>query len=332
MKPGVRPGLLPGILAALIAARAATRAELKATASPAQRTVLDSRQKALKLAANALYGFTGAPTLTLPYTALPYSIMLDNRQNALYGFTGARPWPPPRARSPLARHTAFPHAAAHARPPACCAAGRTGRPRVLAAPDAGQHGSGPAACARVKACMPAAALQELVQGCARLAQVCTCSVACSVQLAAASRAASFGAGTEEWRPCDLPCLCRTRGRSHAGHGAQARRRRPCSACRWRTAAWRWARRPAARRSRRCTRPRPAASLGTRAATRASSTARRTRCAPLRRSVSTCGSCSCACARRLSPVSHQPLQWSLWTLLGLRTTPWRRYQLGCRQEP
>ena len=57
----MRAGLLPGILAALIAARAATRAELKATSAPAQRQVLDSRQKALKLAANALYGFTGAP-------------------------------------------------------------------------------------------------------------------------------------------------------------------------------------------------------------------------------------------------------------------------------
>lgn len=61
VKPEVRAGLLPGILAALIAARAATRAELKATSAPAQRQVLDSRQKALKLAANALYGFTGAP-------------------------------------------------------------------------------------------------------------------------------------------------------------------------------------------------------------------------------------------------------------------------------
>jgi len=95
VKPGVRPGLLPGILAALIAARAATRAELKATASPAQRTVLDSRQKALKLAANALYGFTGAPTVTLPYPTLKCWTAARRLHklaaSALYGFTGAQP-------------------------------------------------------------------------------------------------------------------------------------------------------------------------------------------------------------------------------------------------
>lgn len=61
VKPGVRAGLLPGILASLIAARAATRAQLKSAAAPAQRTMLDCRQKVLELAANALYDFTGPP-------------------------------------------------------------------------------------------------------------------------------------------------------------------------------------------------------------------------------------------------------------------------------
>ncbi|KAI3433870.1 hypothetical protein D9Q98_003673 [Chlorella vulgaris] len=60
VKPSVRPGILPGILAALIAARGATRELLKAATDPATRAVLDSRQKALKVTANALYGFTGA--------------------------------------------------------------------------------------------------------------------------------------------------------------------------------------------------------------------------------------------------------------------------------
>ena len=52
--------MLPAILAALIEARTATRAELKTATDPARRAVLDSRQKALKVTANALYGFTGA--------------------------------------------------------------------------------------------------------------------------------------------------------------------------------------------------------------------------------------------------------------------------------
>ncbi len=55
----VRAGVLPSILAALMSARSATRATLKGVTDPTQRAILDSRQKALKLMANALYGFTG---------------------------------------------------------------------------------------------------------------------------------------------------------------------------------------------------------------------------------------------------------------------------------
>ena len=60
VKPSVRRGIMPAILGALIEARTATRAELKEATDPARRSVLDSRQKALKITANALYGFTGA--------------------------------------------------------------------------------------------------------------------------------------------------------------------------------------------------------------------------------------------------------------------------------
>lgn len=60
VRPEVRHGILPSILAALMAARATTRERLKATTQPAMRAVLDCRQRALKVTANALYGFTGA--------------------------------------------------------------------------------------------------------------------------------------------------------------------------------------------------------------------------------------------------------------------------------
>jgi len=70
VKPSVRPGILPSILAALISARKATKQQLKDTASPVHRAVLDSRQKALKVTANALYGFTGAQASPLQCAAL----------------------------------------------------------------------------------------------------------------------------------------------------------------------------------------------------------------------------------------------------------------------
>ena len=61
VKPGVRKGILPDILAALIEARSQTRRVLKDMSEPSKRAILESRQKALKLTANALYGFTGKP-------------------------------------------------------------------------------------------------------------------------------------------------------------------------------------------------------------------------------------------------------------------------------
>lgn len=60
VKPHIQAGILPNVLAALLQARAATRLLLKQQHDPGRRAVLDSRQKAIKLVANALYGFTGA--------------------------------------------------------------------------------------------------------------------------------------------------------------------------------------------------------------------------------------------------------------------------------
>ena len=80
-KPELRPGILPSILAALISARAATRAQLATTTAPAQRAVLDSRQKALKVTANALYGFTGAQASPLQCVQLADSCLAYGAQS-----------------------------------------------------------------------------------------------------------------------------------------------------------------------------------------------------------------------------------------------------------
>lgn len=54
---------------------AATRAELRSEADAAQRAVLEGRQKALKLTANALYGFTGAQASPLQCAPLADSCL-----------------------------------------------------------------------------------------------------------------------------------------------------------------------------------------------------------------------------------------------------------------
>lgn len=75
VKPSVRPGILPQILAALMTARTRTREALKHTADATDRAVLDGRQKALKLTANALYGFTGASASPLQCVPLADSCL-----------------------------------------------------------------------------------------------------------------------------------------------------------------------------------------------------------------------------------------------------------------
>ncbi|KAF6253905.1 hypothetical protein COO60DRAFT_1642829 [Scenedesmus sp. NREL 46B-D3] len=111
LQPSVRPGILPAILSALMSARATTRGALKgvqkqlqqarqakqqqpeaasSAAGPAaarqhvgdsvlqltaRAAVLDGRQKALKLTANALYGFTGAQASPLQCAPLADSCL-----------------------------------------------------------------------------------------------------------------------------------------------------------------------------------------------------------------------------------------------------------------
>lgn len=75
VKPNVRAGLLPQILAALITARAETRNQLKSSSDKAARAVLEGRQRALKVTANALYGFTGAQASPLQCAPLADSCL-----------------------------------------------------------------------------------------------------------------------------------------------------------------------------------------------------------------------------------------------------------------
>lgn len=80
VKPSVRPGVVPGILAALIIARTATREQLKQTTDPARRAVLDARQRALKVTANAAYGFTGAQASPLQCVSMADSCLAYGAQ------------------------------------------------------------------------------------------------------------------------------------------------------------------------------------------------------------------------------------------------------------
>jgi DNA polymerase delta subunit 1 len=55
------PGILPDILTHLLSKRKQTRSELKTEADPTKKIILHCRQLALKICANSVYGFSGAP-------------------------------------------------------------------------------------------------------------------------------------------------------------------------------------------------------------------------------------------------------------------------------
>ncbi|KAM8794769.1 DNA polymerase delta catalytic subunit [Eudromia elegans] len=76
----VRRGLLPEVLEGLLAARARTRQELEREPDPLLRQVLDGRQRALKVSANSVYGFTGAQAGRLPCLAISQSVTGFGRQ------------------------------------------------------------------------------------------------------------------------------------------------------------------------------------------------------------------------------------------------------------
>lgn len=60
VKPSLRVGHIPALLSALLSARTAARTALAQETDPARRSVLELRQRSLKLVANAAYGFLGA--------------------------------------------------------------------------------------------------------------------------------------------------------------------------------------------------------------------------------------------------------------------------------
>ncbi|CDW75907.1 dna polymerase delta catalytic subunit [Stylonychia lemnae] len=87
VKKSVKKGVLPIILEELIQARKRVKLDLSRTTDPFEMRLLDSRQNALKTAANSVYGFTGAQVGQLPCLAISCSVtaygrtMLDRTKN-----------------------------------------------------------------------------------------------------------------------------------------------------------------------------------------------------------------------------------------------------------
>lgn len=75
-----RRGILPIILEGLLEARKKAKKEMKETEDVFQQSVLDGRQKALKIVANSVYGFTGAQVGKLPCLEISRSITAYGRE------------------------------------------------------------------------------------------------------------------------------------------------------------------------------------------------------------------------------------------------------------
>lgn len=75
----VFPGVLPEILKELLAARKATRALMATEKDPMRVKVLNSRQLALKISANSVYGFTGATVGKLPCLSISMTVTAYGR-------------------------------------------------------------------------------------------------------------------------------------------------------------------------------------------------------------------------------------------------------------
>lgn len=80
VKKSVKKGILTKILEELLAARKQAKKDLKAAEDPFLQSVLNGRQLALKISANAVYGFTGASVGKLPCMEISASTTAYGRQ------------------------------------------------------------------------------------------------------------------------------------------------------------------------------------------------------------------------------------------------------------
>ena len=67
----MKPGVLPAMLIHLLEERVKVKNFMKSTTDVAEKLVLDGRQRAIKVAANAVYGATGAPSSKLQWYLFP---------------------------------------------------------------------------------------------------------------------------------------------------------------------------------------------------------------------------------------------------------------------
>jgi DNA polymerase delta subunit 1 len=80
VKPSIKKGVLVDILERIIKARKQAKLDLAKETDPFKKAILDGRQLALKIAANSVYGFTGATVGKLPCFEISASVTAFGRQ------------------------------------------------------------------------------------------------------------------------------------------------------------------------------------------------------------------------------------------------------------
>lgn len=98
--PGDVKGSLPNIVAKLLAARKAKREELKKTADPFKKALLDAEQNAYKITANSLYGQLGSGTFKIRLQHLAASVTAYGRKQILFAQAAIQQFYGPEAGDP----------------------------------------------------------------------------------------------------------------------------------------------------------------------------------------------------------------------------------------